>query len=276
MSRRRYLSTRISLDTGVNRLAQRYGDFAALLYTWLIPHAEDDDSFPADPDWVLVAVVPGRRDKTAEDIAAALNGMLELGLIFYDEEANVLRFPPESFYKYQSYITEERRSSATISANQRTAAQNASSFSFSFKSSSSVSVGGAAAPDPTPEGPKELKAEKPRSEPKHPALAIYCKTFGIPQPKQVSLRERITTTVGSDPEALEVWGYVCKGWLEHGWKAHNIAGLLECFRNGGIGPRASPGGNGHKPKEKWKEDKPLDIAAVRAKHPEWAEEVLEE
>ena len=48
MSRRRYLSTEVSLDTRINRLALEAGDFAALLYTWMIPHAEDDASITAD------------------------------------------------------------------------------------------------------------------------------------------------------------------------------------------------------------------------------------
>ena len=38
MARRRYISTNISTDPKVNILAEKYGDFAALLYTWMIPH----------------------------------------------------------------------------------------------------------------------------------------------------------------------------------------------------------------------------------------------
>ena len=42
MARRRYISTAISTDTAVCKLAKKYGEFAAMLYTWMIPHAEDD------------------------------------------------------------------------------------------------------------------------------------------------------------------------------------------------------------------------------------------
>lgn len=81
MSRRRYVSTDISTDKAVNRLATQHGDFAALFYTWLIPHAEDDATFPADPEELLMKVCPGRRDKEIADIQGAIEAMLELGLI---------------------------------------------------------------------------------------------------------------------------------------------------------------------------------------------------
>ena len=42
MSRRRYISTSMSIDKRLNKLAVEAGDFAALLYTWMIPHAADD------------------------------------------------------------------------------------------------------------------------------------------------------------------------------------------------------------------------------------------
>jgi hypothetical protein len=45
--RRRYLSTAISLDPTVNKLARTAGDFAALLFTWMIPHADDDGAITA-------------------------------------------------------------------------------------------------------------------------------------------------------------------------------------------------------------------------------------
>ena len=148
MSRRRYVSTEISTDKTINQLA-RTSDFAALFYTWLIPHAEDDATFDADPEELLMRVCPGRRDKEVADIQAVLDLLLKMGLIERCADVRRLRFPTKSFYKYQSYITEARRGApeaaqdveeieptAQISANQRTAAQNATSLS----SSSSLSV----------------------------------------------------------------------------------------------------------------------------------------
>jgi hypothetical protein len=132
VSRRRFISTDISTDTKVNKLAQHAGDFAALLYTWLIPHAADDARLPGDPEKLLLVVVPGRRDKTAEDVAAALQAMVDVGLIEWDGET--VNLPPTAFYKYQTYIpdgkrrgahnTEDEREKEPNSAHQRKSAQN--------------------------------------------------------------------------------------------------------------------------------------------------------
>lgn len=121
MSRRRYISTDISLDGRINKLAREAGDFAVLLYTWMIPHAEDDGSIVGDLDELMLRVMPGRRDKSTEEVGAALTCMAEIGLIVWDREANRIAFPPDSFYKHQSYISEERRNRA---AERRTSANN--------------------------------------------------------------------------------------------------------------------------------------------------------
>lgn len=115
MARRRYISTKISLDKVVNALAVQHGDFAALLYTWMIPHADDDATITGDPEELLMEVAPGRRDKTARDIAAALQGMADLGLIIWDRKQNLIQFPLESFYEYQSYVPFNKRRVAPIS-----------------------------------------------------------------------------------------------------------------------------------------------------------------
>ena len=67
VSRRRWLSTKISKDKRVNALAMQ-SDFAALLYTWMIPHASDDATITGDAEELLYIVLPGRRDKTVEAI----------------------------------------------------------------------------------------------------------------------------------------------------------------------------------------------------------------
>jgi hypothetical protein len=139
MSRRRYLSTEISIDTAVNRLARSAGDFAVMLYTWMIPHCDDDGIVHGDAEEIILQVIPGRRDKKIEDVTAALSAMQEHGLIEWDQEARCVIFPATSFYKYQTYIKPERRRGATgaeqnnapevakdsdNAANQRKSAQN--------------------------------------------------------------------------------------------------------------------------------------------------------
>jgi hypothetical protein len=162
MSRRRYLSTDISLDKRVNRLAEEYGDFAALLYTWMIPHAADTARLSGDAEELLYTIVPGRRSKTVEDIEAALAGMVAVGLIEW-VRGEYVAFPAEAFYRYQSYIREgNRRQSphdAESDANQRESPQNRVSFSPSFSSS----------PSPSEETTSPLAAAPPSERPVRPA-----------------------------------------------------------------------------------------------------------
>ena len=92
MARRRYISTSISTDSAVSKLAKNYGDFAALLYTWMIPHAEDDGCIRADIDSLILMVIPGFRWKTEEEVEDVLNGMVEWGLIHWDKANNIISF----------------------------------------------------------------------------------------------------------------------------------------------------------------------------------------
>lgn len=108
MSRRRYVSTNVSTDKVFNRLCQQGEDFAGLLYLLMIPHAEDDGTINGDPEELLATVLPMRRDKTEEDVAAALTLMDDMGLIAWDREAARIYFPA-SFYKYQTYIPAAKR-----------------------------------------------------------------------------------------------------------------------------------------------------------------------
>ena len=108
MARRRYISTAISTDTAVCKLAKKYGEFAAMLYTWMIPHAEDDAKLTGNIDELAMLVIPGFRWKTDEEVECALNGMVECGLVSWDREKEIISFP-ESFFTYQSYITKDRR-----------------------------------------------------------------------------------------------------------------------------------------------------------------------
>jgi len=83
-------------------------DAAALLFTWLIPHAEDDGTIPsADPDEVAAIVMPNRPGWTTEKMAECLGQISDSGLIVAWEGR--LYFDHEVFYRYQTYIQEKRR-----------------------------------------------------------------------------------------------------------------------------------------------------------------------
>jgi hypothetical protein len=103
VSRRRYISTDISVDKRINTLS----DFGALLYTWMIPHADDAGSITSDCEELAWIVVPGRQRKTPQ-IAAALQTMLQQELLVRGVD-NRLYFPQESFYRYQTYIPPAKR-----------------------------------------------------------------------------------------------------------------------------------------------------------------------
>lgn len=137
MARRRYISTDMSTDERLNQLATEAGDFALNLYILMIPHAEDTAEIVGTATEIMYRVVPGRRDKTVDDVTSALAAMVGLGLISWD--ATKVSFP-DSFYKHQSYIKEERR---RRSEPQRTSAQNAEdprTAAMSAQNAASVSV----------------------------------------------------------------------------------------------------------------------------------------
>jgi hypothetical protein len=134
MARKRNLSTKISTDKDVNKLASEYGPMAALLYTWMIPHAEDDRSITADPEEILLTVIPGFKGTlTSDDIDKYLKGMIHLGLLEDWGDGN-LYFPDKSFYEHQTYIPESRRNHRKMPQNAakcHETPQNASSLSLS-------------------------------------------------------------------------------------------------------------------------------------------------
>jgi hypothetical protein len=127
MSRRRYLSTDISLDPAVNRVARR-SEFAALLYTWMIPHAREDATITGNPERLLLEVMPGRRDKEATDIEEALEIIESEGLFeMWSRVTNTIYFPLESFYRYQTIVQKQnRRTAPAITIEQQRTAANSS------------------------------------------------------------------------------------------------------------------------------------------------------
>lgn len=202
MARRRYISTAISLDKDVNRLAEECGDFAALLYTWMITHADDDSTITGDPEDIFYMVCPRRKDKTPDDVAAAIAGMVVAGLLwpYVLDGKPRLQFPPESFYRYQTYvpqqkrnyqdlrkvagnaaqipvpatITEERRETPKSSEEYRTSAQNAASPSPSPMPSPSPIPSSTTTPTP----PKHQRTEQ-EEEQLHPAIDFWQRNIGV-------------------------------------------------------------------------------------------------
>jgi len=195
MARRRYVSTTISQDTRVNKLAVKCGDFAALLYTWMIPHAADDATLPGDPEELLYQILPGRRDKSPEDVQAALDGMAALGLIEPTGDGRLM-FPPVAFYKYQTYIKDRNKHGGEVApqtpqppppsqpeqtdrANQRKSAQTTVSPSLTSSPSFSPSLSHSGEtpplpptpPPPTPLRPVAAPPDRPAKEP--PSFAAF-------------------------------------------------------------------------------------------------------
>jgi hypothetical protein len=161
MARRRYISTEISFDKEVNRLAARVGDFAALFYTWGIPHAEEDATLHGDPEELLGRVMPLRRDKQPEDVEAALTALADAGLIFWNRPLELVQYPVDSFYKYQSNVVMEKRRSVNIDNNYRATAENSKEQQESAKNATSSSLSSSLSVTPS----ISVSAAKPRNKP---------------------------------------------------------------------------------------------------------------
>jgi DNA replication protein DnaD len=80
MAERRMISKVISISEKVNSLSL----FGRLLYTWMIPHADDFGRLPGSPAKVRALVVP-MADETVKDVEQALADMHERGLIIWYE-----------------------------------------------------------------------------------------------------------------------------------------------------------------------------------------------
>lgn len=124
MSRRRYVSTDISLDKRVNQLAKSGGDFAVMLYMMMIPHADDMGYLTGDFEELTATVLPMRRDVSIEQVEEAVRIMESLALLDIDAEDHRISFPAESFYKYQTYIPADKRRGAVNTEDRRRTPSN--------------------------------------------------------------------------------------------------------------------------------------------------------
>ncbi len=225
MARRRYISSEISVDSKLNRVS----DFAALFYTWGLAHARDDCVLPAtisgknkkalitaeNAEELLYRVVPGRK-KAVADVEEALKQLIAVGLLEVDENGEIF-YPPKSFYKYQTYVTEgNRRRFAPILA------ENAASVSSSVSSSVSGSYQNK---NPISASPGRSKRNDSDSEDHSKEVSPMGKSMGlIPE-----LKAAADAVYLSDPikfKRLAAW--IGQG-RKHGWTEPDMAETLRRF-----------------------------------------------
>jgi len=129
----------------------------------------------------------------------------------------------------------------------------------STESLSTDSKRGTAKPPPTKPKAKKKKERDPMID--HPAIVIYKDKVRYSVP--VMWRAKVVAAVG---DRAKEWGEHIDQWIGLGWKPTNVSGMVDAFKNGGIGSR--PGRNGNnvhkaqpvKPgrtKEEMKNAKPL-------------------
>lgn len=102
MAKARMLHKTISISEQVNNLSIE----AQLLFTWLIPHADDEGRLKGNPKHVKVMVVPSHQ-WTPEEIQHLLEEIKEQGLIYYWEKSGqrYIEFPS---WKTFQYIAKDR------------------------------------------------------------------------------------------------------------------------------------------------------------------------
>ncbi|MFC1946086.1 hypothetical protein ACFLW1_02685 [Chloroflexota bacterium] len=76
-ARGRMLAPTISVSERVAALTIK----AALLFTWMLSHADDQGRLSGDPNTVKALIVPLRRDISVEDVERALSDLEDVGLI---------------------------------------------------------------------------------------------------------------------------------------------------------------------------------------------------
>ncbi len=113
MARKRYISTDISLSGKIEELARRCGGYAVVLFTWMIPHADDWGRMEGDADKVFYTVTPrfATLGRSPEDVEQALQAMHEIGLLHRYKIGCTwyIQFNMDTFYEYQTYIPIAKR-----------------------------------------------------------------------------------------------------------------------------------------------------------------------
>ena len=161
MANRRMIAKSISVSDETNALS----DFAALLFSWLIPHSDDYGVIPGSPGRIKALVVP-RRKQSEADIDAALEEMRRVGLIYRYRHAG------------QPYIQLVRFDQHQEGLHKRTAPRNPLYSQAASASSDSAGdfpevPGGSA---PTEPKPKQLKPSERKTTATTPTTEPLCES----------------------------------------------------------------------------------------------------
>lgn len=105
MAERRMISKVISISEKVNSLSL----FGKLLYTWMIPHADDFGRLPGSPAKVRALVVP-MGDETTKDVETAVADMHQKGLIQWYEIGGEKYIQITNFDDHQSGLHKRTKS----------------------------------------------------------------------------------------------------------------------------------------------------------------------
>jgi len=109
MSRKREVSTDVSQDARIADLSI-FGHNAVAMYLMAIPQADDWGRLPGNPREFKMLVCPGF-DETTAQIQAVLEKIAELGLWdrYEVDGKQYIAFPPQTWFKRQSYINSDKR-----------------------------------------------------------------------------------------------------------------------------------------------------------------------
>jgi len=98
MANRRMISKSISTSKQVNSIS----DFAQLLFTWAIAHADDFGLLDGDPDVVWATVIPMKRSRTTEEVEVALTEWVKAELVWWYEVEGQKVIQFRTWEKHQS------------------------------------------------------------------------------------------------------------------------------------------------------------------------------
>jgi hypothetical protein len=126
MGRKRSIHTDITSDGKMEILAEEHGPLHCLVYTWAIPHAEDDGRLEADPrrfrNTVLAALKTVVSLEQVRQIIADIATVAdESGHALWTLEKGAdgrtfICFPREAWFRHQSYIPKAKRGDDTATA----------------------------------------------------------------------------------------------------------------------------------------------------------------
>ena len=110
MAKGRILSKSISTSDKVRTLIyalnklrknEKFGEFAALLFSWITPHTDDYGICDGSPYWIQSAVVPILRYREIDDIILCLTAMDLLELIYWYEAKGKMLLSVPNFDEHQ-------------------------------------------------------------------------------------------------------------------------------------------------------------------------------